>query len=163
MKFVIYSHQTFELSPLYPCLIICFRSLGARFSLLMCPLFSFCFELVTKFSLLHVINWYQHILWIADLNHSWRLPGFGSQAMSTSTLGTFSSSNSIGNVQNKPDHLLVLVHGIMARYFLWLNIMIASYRIKYWEKQFQRNHISHVLWQCMCIHLAEFLCFWGKE
>ncbi|KAL0535007.1 hypothetical protein IC582_029317 [Cucumis melo] len=50
----------------------------------------------------------------SDSNHSWRLPGFGSQAMSTSTLGTFSSSDSIGNVQNKPDHLLVLVHGIMA-------------------------------------------------
>lgn len=50
----------------------------------------------------------------SDSNHSWRLPGLGPQAMSTSTLGTFSSSSSIGNVKNEPDHLLVLVHGIMA-------------------------------------------------
>ncbi|XP_022140245.1 uncharacterized protein LOC111010958 isoform X2 [Momordica charantia] len=49
-----------------------------------------------------------------DLNHSGRLPGLGPQAMSTSTHGTFSSSRSIGNVRNEPDHLLVLVHGIMA-------------------------------------------------
>lgn len=62
--------------------------------------------------------WISAIFWIADSNHSWRLPGLGPQAMSTSTRGTFSSSRSIGNVKNEPDHLLVLVHGIMARYTL---------------------------------------------
>ncbi|XP_023520181.1 putative lipase C4A8.10 [Cucurbita pepo subsp. pepo] len=49
-----------------------------------------------------------------DSNHSWRLPDLGPQAMSTLTQGTLSSSSSIGNGKNKPDHLLVLVHGIMA-------------------------------------------------
>ncbi|XP_022994966.1 uncharacterized protein LOC111490554 isoform X2 [Cucurbita maxima] len=50
----------------------------------------------------------------SDLNLSWRVFGLGPQGMSNSTQGTFLSSSSFGNVRNEPDHLLVLVHGIMA-------------------------------------------------
>lgn len=38
--------------------------------------------------------------------------------MSTTTQGNFGSSRGIANAKDEPDHLLVLVHGIMARYVL---------------------------------------------
>ncbi|XVE88196.1 hypothetical protein DITRI_Ditri19aG0049400 [Diplodiscus trichospermus] len=44
----------------------------------------------------------------------WKHQGLRSQAMSTTTQGNFASSNSIANGKNEPDHLLVLVHGILA-------------------------------------------------
>ena len=36
----------------------------------------------------------------------------------TTTQGNAASSKGIVNAKNEPDHLLVLVHGIMARYML---------------------------------------------
>ncbi|GMY10247.1 lipid droplet phospholipase 1 isoform X3, partial [Fagus crenata] len=51
-------------------------------------------------------------------NNSWR--GLKAQAMGTTTTtqGNAASSKGIVNAKNEPDHLLVLVHGIMARYML---------------------------------------------
>lgn len=97
-------------------LIICFWMLDLFSSILVCY-FGLSWLLTSlTFLLFRVFDGPQQNLCIADLNHSGRLPGLGPQAMSTSTHGTFSSSRSIGNVRNEPDHLLVLVHGIMARY-----------------------------------------------
>ncbi|GLT80090.1 hypothetical protein SLA2020_515490 [Shorea laevis] len=45
-------------------------------------------------------------------NYSWKLQGF--RAMSITTQGSFGSSKNIANGKNEPDHLLVLVHGILA-------------------------------------------------
>ncbi|XVF27502.1 hypothetical protein REPUB_Repub14bG0112900 [Reevesia pubescens] len=47
-------------------------------------------------------------------NSSWKHQGLRAQAMSTTTQGNFASSNSFANRKNEPDHLLVLVHGILA-------------------------------------------------
>ncbi|OMO65368.1 hypothetical protein COLO4_31303 [Corchorus olitorius] len=47
-------------------------------------------------------------------SNNWKQQGLSAQAMSTSTQGNFASSKSIGNGKNDPDHLLVLVHGILA-------------------------------------------------
>ncbi|XP_039016231.1 uncharacterized protein LOC120146807 [Hibiscus syriacus] len=47
-------------------------------------------------------------------NSNWRHQGFRAQAMSTTTHGDFVASNHVGNGKNEPDHLLVLVHGILA-------------------------------------------------
>ncbi|KAG5015413.1 hypothetical protein JHK85_021549 [Glycine max] len=49
-------------------------------------------------------------------NSGQRHQGLRAQAMSTVTLGN--SIASIGNLKNDPDHLLVLVHGILARYYI---------------------------------------------
>ena len=57
--------------------------------------------------------------WIfAGTNSGQRHQGLRAQAMSTVTLGN--SIASIGNLKNDPDHLLVLVHGILARYAIYL-------------------------------------------
>ncbi|XP_017979442.1 PREDICTED: uncharacterized protein LOC18596696 isoform X2 [Theobroma cacao] len=47
-------------------------------------------------------------------NNNWKHQGHRAQAMSTATQGNFASSKSISNGKNEPDHLLVLVHGILA-------------------------------------------------
>ncbi|KAF5729167.1 putative lipase [Tripterygium wilfordii] len=47
-------------------------------------------------------------------NTYWKHQGLKGQAMSTATEGNFASSRGIINGSNKPDHLLVLVHGILA-------------------------------------------------
>ncbi|XP_039019715.1 uncharacterized protein LOC120151275 isoform X1 [Hibiscus syriacus] len=47
-------------------------------------------------------------------NSSWKHQGLRAQAMSTTTKGDFPASNLVGNGINEPDHLLVLVHGILA-------------------------------------------------
>ncbi|GMJ14173.1 UP9 [Hibiscus trionum] len=47
-------------------------------------------------------------------NSNWKHQGLRAQAMSTTTQGDFAASNRIGNGKNEPDHLLVLVHGILA-------------------------------------------------
>ncbi|MBA0723875.1 hypothetical protein Golax_004419, partial [Gossypium laxum] len=51
-------------------------------------------------------SWSSH-----NLNFS---SGLRAQAMSTTTQGGFAASGRIGNGKNEPDHLLVLVHGILA-------------------------------------------------
>ncbi|XP_038893907.1 uncharacterized protein LOC120082701 [Benincasa hispida] len=100
----------------------------------------------------------------SDSNHSWRLPGFGPQAMSTSTLGTFSSSSSIGNVKNEPDHLLVLVHGIMASPSDW------TYFEAELKRRLGRNYLiygtfffplseCHYPMYCKHVHIIIFLKF----
>ncbi|GMI72310.1 UP9 [Hibiscus trionum] len=47
-------------------------------------------------------------------NSNWRHQGLRAQAMSTTTQGDFAASNRVGYGVNEPDHLLVLVHGILA-------------------------------------------------
>ncbi|EOY28011.1 Hydrolase-like protein family isoform 1 [Theobroma cacao] len=47
-------------------------------------------------------------------NNNWKHQGHRAQAMSTAPQGNFASSKSISNGKNEPDHLLVLVHGILA-------------------------------------------------
>ncbi|XP_021295244.1 uncharacterized protein LOC110424851 isoform X2 [Herrania umbratica] len=47
-------------------------------------------------------------------NNNWKHQGHRAQAMSTATQGNSASSKSISNGKNEPDHLLVLVHGILA-------------------------------------------------
>ncbi|KAL5576547.1 hypothetical protein UlMin_018246 [Ulmus minor] len=47
-------------------------------------------------------------------NNSWRNQALRAQAMFTTTRGNFGSSRGITNERNEPDHLLVLVHGILA-------------------------------------------------
>ncbi|XWS12524.1 hypothetical protein CRYUN_Cryun37aG0096700 [Craigia yunnanensis] len=49
-----------------------------------------------------------------ETSSDWKHQGLRAQAMSTTTQGNFGSSNSIANGKNEPDHLLVLVHGILA-------------------------------------------------
>ncbi|MBA0598669.1 hypothetical protein Gorai_008424, partial [Gossypium raimondii] len=51
-------------------------------------------------------SWSSH-----NLNFS---SGLRAQAMSTTTQGGFAAAGRIGNGKNEPDHLLVLVHGILA-------------------------------------------------
>ncbi|XP_044461095.1 uncharacterized protein LOC123192569 isoform X3 [Mangifera indica] len=46
--------------------------------------------------------------------NNWKHQGFKAQAMSTTTQENFASSRGIVNGRNDPDHLLVLVHGILA-------------------------------------------------
>lgn len=48
----------------------------------------------------------------AGTNNSWRNQSPKAQAMSATTRGNLSSSRT---EKNEPDHLLVLVHGILAR------------------------------------------------
>ncbi|XP_022724812.1 putative lipase C4A8.10 isoform X2 [Durio zibethinus] len=47
-------------------------------------------------------------------NSNWKHQGLIAQFMSTTTQGNFASSKSIADGKNEPDHLLVLVHGILA-------------------------------------------------
>ncbi|XP_015874486.3 putative lipase YDR444W isoform X2 [Ziziphus jujuba] len=47
-------------------------------------------------------------------NNSWRNQGLRAQAMGTTTQGKFGSSKGVANAEDEPDHLLVLVHGILA-------------------------------------------------
>ncbi|XP_050107120.1 uncharacterized protein LOC126586341 [Malus sylvestris] len=49
---------------------------------------------------------------IAGICGSWRNQGLRAQAMTSQ--GNFGSSMGVANAENKPDHLLVLVHGILA-------------------------------------------------
>ncbi|KAM1108181.1 hypothetical protein ACFX2I_004882 [Malus domestica] len=49
---------------------------------------------------------------IAGICGSWRNQGLRAQAMTSQ--GNFGSSRGVANAENKPDHLLVLVHGILA-------------------------------------------------
>ncbi|XP_031268241.1 uncharacterized protein LOC116126714 [Pistacia vera] len=46
--------------------------------------------------------------------NNWKHQGFKAQAMSTTTQENFASPRGIVNGRNDPDHLLVLVHGILA-------------------------------------------------
>ncbi|KAK8484940.1 hypothetical protein V6N13_068240 [Hibiscus sabdariffa] len=52
-------------------------------------------------------------------NSNWRHQGLRAQAMSTTTQGDLAASNRLGNGENEPDHLLVLVHGILASSSDW--------------------------------------------
>ncbi|KAI9198482.1 hypothetical protein LWI28_016647 [Acer negundo] len=51
--------------------------------------------------------------------NNWKHQGLKAHAMSTTTQGHFASSRGILNGKNEPDHLLVLVHGIMASQSDW--------------------------------------------
>lgn len=51
----------------------------------------------------------------SGVNNNWTNQIFKAYAMSTA-IGNSESSTSIANRENEPDHLLVLVHGIMGRY-----------------------------------------------
>ncbi|KAJ6979244.1 hypothetical protein NC653_027410 [Populus alba x Populus x berolinensis] len=50
----------------------------------------------------------------SGVNNNWKPQGIKSQATNTATKGRFSSSSSAMNGKSEPDHLLVLVHGILA-------------------------------------------------
>lgn len=50
----------------------------------------------------------------SGVNNNWKPQGIKSQATNTATQGRFSSSSSAMNGKSEPDHLLVLVHGILA-------------------------------------------------
>ncbi|KAF2305314.1 hypothetical protein GH714_003644 [Hevea brasiliensis] len=49
-----------------------------------------------------------------SVNSYWKNQGLRAQAMNTTTQGNFASRKGIVNGNNEPDHLLVLVHGILA-------------------------------------------------
>lgn len=51
---------------------------------------------------------------LAGLKAIWKHQSVKAQAMST-TQGDLSSPTAMINLEDKPDHLLVLVHGIMGR------------------------------------------------
>ncbi|KAF3952003.1 hypothetical protein CMV_022398 [Castanea mollissima] len=56
-------------------------------------------------------------------SNSWRHQGLKAQAMGTTTQwGNVASTKHIANGKNEPDHLLVLVHGIMASPSDWLYV-----------------------------------------
>ncbi|KAF3452106.1 hypothetical protein FNV43_RR08203 [Rhamnella rubrinervis] len=55
-------------------------------------------------------------------NNNWRSQGLKAQTMSTTTQGNFGSSRGIANAKDEPDHLLVLVHGIMASPSDWIYV-----------------------------------------
>ncbi|XVF40348.1 hypothetical protein PTKIN_Ptkin01aG0106100 [Pterospermum kingtungense] len=59
---------------------------------------------------------------------NWKLHGFRAQAMSTTTQGNFASSGSIANEENDPDHLVVLVHGILASPSDWTYVEVELKR-----------------------------------
>ncbi|KAL9383774.1 hypothetical protein Peur_024097 [Populus x canadensis] len=50
----------------------------------------------------------------SGVNNNWKPQGIKSQATNTATKGRFSSSSGAMNGKSEPDHLLVLVHGILA-------------------------------------------------
>ncbi|CAI0444780.1 unnamed protein product [Linum tenue] len=50
----------------------------------------------------------------AGVNSNWKHQDFRAQAMDTASQGSFQSSDVLTNGRNDPDHLLVLVHGILA-------------------------------------------------
>uniref|UniRef100_A0A2C9U5H1 DUF676 domain-containing protein n=1 Tax=Manihot esculenta TaxID=3983 RepID=A0A2C9U5H1_MANES len=50
----------------------------------------------------------------SGVNSYWKNQGLRAQAMNTTTQGNFASPRGIMNGSNEPDHLLVLVHGILA-------------------------------------------------
>ncbi|XP_011045931.1 PREDICTED: uncharacterized protein LOC105140696 isoform X2 [Populus euphratica] len=50
----------------------------------------------------------------SGVNNNWKPEGIKSQATNTATKGRFSSSSGSMNGKSEPDHLLVLVHGILA-------------------------------------------------
>ncbi|KAJ6769952.1 hypothetical protein OIU79_020751 [Salix purpurea] len=50
----------------------------------------------------------------SGVNNIWKPQGIKSQATNTATQGRFSSSSGAMNGKSEPDHLLVLVHGILA-------------------------------------------------
>lgn len=58
---------------------------------------------------------YNSYLRLAGSKNIWKHKRVRAQAMSTSK-GNLASSRSSVNVEDKPDHLLVLVHGILARF-----------------------------------------------
>ncbi|XP_050224760.1 putative lipase C4A8.10 isoform X3 [Mercurialis annua] len=58
----------------------------------------------------------------SGVNSNWKRNGLKTQAMNTATLGNFGSSKGIGNGSNEPDHLLVLVHGILASPSDWIYV-----------------------------------------
>ncbi|KAE7995839.1 hypothetical protein FH972_000604 [Carpinus fangiana] len=55
-------------------------------------------------------------------NNGWRHQGRKAQAMGTTTQGNATSSWGISNSKNEPDHLLVLVHGILASPSDWIYV-----------------------------------------
>lgn len=57
----------------------------------------------------------------------------------SATTGNFGSSIVIGNEKNKPDHLLVLVHGILARYvcFNFRSLENPGYVPNFWLRKFR--------------------------
>lgn len=61
--------------------------------------------------------------------------------MSTTTQGGFAASGRIVNGKNEPDHLLVLVHGILARYLInaYVNEMFHRINCFYMNLYTQRN------------------------
>lgn len=53
---------------------------------------------------------------ITGINSYWKNQGLNAQAMNTATQGNSASTREIVKGNSEPDHLLVLVHGILARY-----------------------------------------------
>lgn len=64
-------------------------------------------------------------LWLescAGTTNNWKNQSLIAHAMSAMAHGNFASSRGLVNEKTEPDHLLVLVHGILARYdhkFMW--------------------------------------------
>ncbi|KAJ9136039.1 hypothetical protein P3X46_033153 [Hevea brasiliensis] len=56
----------------------------------------------------------QELNFSSGVNSYWKNQGLRAQAMNTTTQGNFASRKGIVNGNNEPDHLLVLVHGILA-------------------------------------------------
>ncbi|XP_048230446.1 uncharacterized protein LOC8259234 isoform X2 [Ricinus communis] len=58
----------------------------------------------------------------SGVNSNWRHQDFRAQAMNTAIRGNFASSKGVVNGNNEPDHLLVLVHGILASPSDWIYV-----------------------------------------
>ncbi|TXG47573.1 hypothetical protein EZV62_026867 [Acer yangbiense] len=65
------------------------------------------------------LYFFEYVGWIWAGFNNWKHQGLRAHAMSTTTQGNFASSRGILNGKNEPDHLLVLVHGIMASQSDW--------------------------------------------
>ncbi|XP_059437095.1 putative lipase YDR444W isoform X2 [Corylus avellana] len=68
------------------------------------------------------LNHGQGLSFSSGTNNSWRHQGRKAQAMGTTTQGNATSSWGISNSKNEPDHLLVLVHGILASPSDWIYV-----------------------------------------
>lgn len=68
------------------------------------------------------LNHGQGLSFSSGTNNSWRLQGSKGQAMGTTTQGNAASSWGISNLKTEPDHLLVLVHGILASPSDWIYV-----------------------------------------
>ncbi|XP_031393523.1 putative lipase C4A8.10 isoform X2 [Punica granatum] len=72
-----------------------------------------------------------------SINSNWKSQGFRAQAMSTPTRGNVASPGAAFNAKDGPDHLLVLVHGILASPSDW-NYVEAELK-----RRLGRNFLIH--------------------